>query len=118
MDIQVEQDGTLRRLHIAGDMNIYTAAELKRQLLDALAAAEKLEVHLAQVSELDTAGLQQLLLARREAIRLGKRLRLVELSAAIREVLALCHLHAYFAADGAVSASVSDAERRTEEVLP
>ena len=62
MPIQSEQDGARCRLQIVGDMTIYTAADLQQQLFDALATGAELEIDLSQVSELDTAGVQQLLL--------------------------------------------------------
>jgi anti-sigma B factor antagonist len=94
MPIQCTQEGARCRLQIVGDMTIYTAADLQQQLLDALMTGAELEVDLSQVSELDTAGVQQLLLAAREATRLGKTLRLLAPNAVTREVLELYHLEA------------------------
>ena len=94
MPIQCAQEGARCRLQIVGDMTIYTAADLQQQLLDALMTGAELEVDLSQVSELDTAGVQQLLLAAREATRLGKTLRLLAPNAVTREVLELYHLEA------------------------
>lgn len=73
-----------------GEMTIYTAAEFKTSLASALAACEDLEIHLADVSEMDTAGLQLLLAARREAERCGKSLRLKDCSVAVLDVFELC----------------------------
>lgn len=70
-------------------MTIYRAAELKETVLAALAAAPALDIELRQVEEIDTSGIQLLLLARREAAREGKPLRLVGHSAAVREAFAL-----------------------------
>ena len=94
MPIQCAQEGARCGLQIVGDMTIYTAADLQQQLLDALMTGAELEVDLSQVSELDTAGVQQLLLAAREAARLGKTLRLLAPNAVTREVLELYHLEA------------------------
>jgi anti-anti-sigma regulatory factor len=77
-------------------MTIYTAAELKSQLLKALDECAEIEIDLAEVSELDTAGFQQLYLAKREASRRGRSLRLVAHSDATREVLDLYHMGGYF----------------------
>jgi anti-sigma B factor antagonist len=106
MPIQCEQEGARCRLQIVGDMTIYTAAEQQQQLLDALATGTELEVDLSQVSELDTAGVQQLLCAAREATRLGKTLRLLAPNAVTREVLDLYHLEASL---GALVVPPSDA---------
>ena len=42
----------------SGEINIYRAADLKLEVLHALRAAPVLEIDLAGVTELDTAGLQ------------------------------------------------------------
>ncbi len=65
MPLQCAQEGARCRLQIVGDMTIYAAADLQQQLLDALMTGAELEVDLSQVSELDTAGVQQLLFAAR-----------------------------------------------------
>jgi anti-sigma B factor antagonist len=58
---------TAGRLDIKGELNIFTAAELRLQLLEALATSTELEVDLAQVGEIDSAGLQLMLATKREA---------------------------------------------------
>ena len=58
-----------RRLAVEGELTIITAAEDKERLLGALQTSSGLRVDLAAVEEIDTAGLQVLLLARREADR-------------------------------------------------
>jgi anti-sigma B factor antagonist len=97
-------------LFIEGEMNIYRAAELKDTLLGKLRPAGTLEVDLAGVSELDSAGVQVLLLAKRSAQAIGCTLRLVAHSPAVLEVFELLDLSAQFgdplvmaphAADGA-----------------
>lgn len=81
---------------IDGELTIYRAAELKETLLAAVAANTELEVDLSQVSEFDSAGLQLLLLAKREAGKAGRTLRLVDHSPAVVEVLDLFDLVAHF----------------------
>lgn len=79
--------GAATRISLSGSMTIYEAAAHKQELLAALAAAQALELDLGAVDEADTAGLQLLLLLRREAARGGKPLRVVGLSPALVEVL-------------------------------
>ena len=74
---------------IDGEMTIYRAAELKETLLAALAAAPALDLELRHVEEIDTSGVQLLLLARQEAARAGKSLRFVGHSAPVREAFAM-----------------------------
>ena len=96
MHITTEQTDHLCRLHIAGEATIYTVIELHRELFKALVDCTALEIDLSEVSDLDTAGFQQLLLAKREAVRLGKALRLVHHSAATRDVLDIYQMADYF----------------------
>lgn len=96
MTIRVETKNGLCQLHIEGEMSIYTAAELKSQLLPHLAQPGELEIDLSQVSELDSAGLQLLILCKREAERVGATLRLAWHSRAVLDVFDLCNLGAFF----------------------
>ena len=92
-------------LAIDGEMTIYRAAELKPLVLDALERAQVLELSLAGVSELDTAGLQVLILAKEAAQSGGRTLRLVDHSPAVLEVFELLGMTAYFGDAVLVAAS-------------
>lgn len=72
-----------------GELTIYRAAELKQQVLDAMATGADTVFDLSGVEEIDTAGIQLLLLAQREAAARGGTLRLEAPSAAVREALDL-----------------------------
>ena len=87
---------TAQGLVITQDMTIYHALEQKAQLLDALNAGQTLELDLSQVVEIDTAGLQLLLLAKREANKAGKRMTLTAHSPVVRELIEFTHLAAHF----------------------
>ncbi len=82
------------RLSLTEDLTIYHALEQKRILLDALAATHELELDLLQVSEIDTAGLQLLILLKKEAHRAGKEVAIVAHSQAVRSVIDFCNLAA------------------------
>lgn len=84
------------RLAISQELTIYHAMDQKQQLLDALARSEALELDLSQVAEMDTAGLQLLMLAKREAGRLNKPLAIVAHSPVVRQTLDFCNLAAFF----------------------
>jgi anti-anti-sigma factor len=77
-------------------MSIYNAVEIKDRILQALDEADEIELNLAQVLDLDTAGFQLLVLAKREALSRKKTLRLVAHSKATREVLDLYGMMGYF----------------------
>lgn len=100
-------DAAPARISLAGSMTIYEAAAQKAELLAALAGASALELELGQVDEADTAGLQLLLLLRREGARAGKPVRVLSLGPALVEALARYGLDTAFAdpspqrADGA-----------------
>lgn len=85
MSIGAESQGTAVAFAIEGELTIYRAAELKPVLLEA-AAGEAPAVDLSQVTEFDSAGLQLLLVAARQA---QGQLRLLAPSAPVREVLAM-----------------------------
>lgn len=84
------------RLTLEADLTIYNAVELKRQLLDAVRYPHALELDLSQVGEMDTAGFQLLVLAKRESQKLGHTLRIVAHSPAVREIIEFYNMVAYF----------------------
>lgn len=86
----------VERLVLESDMTIYNALAAKEQLLAALEGCQELELDLSKVGEIDTSGIQLLILAKREATRQQKSLRLVAHSAAVREVLDFFNVVAYF----------------------
>jgi len=96
MQIQVENAGALCRIRIVGEMTIYAAAELKAALVERLSDCQELDVALSDVTEMDTVGVQLLLLTKREAVRSEKAMRLTAPSPAVQAVLECYHLSAYF----------------------
>ena len=72
------------------ELTIYTAGEFKASLEGALAGCDSLEIDLAEVSEMDTAGLQLLLAAKRKAQSSGKALTLKGHGEAVLHALELC----------------------------
>ncbi len=87
---------TTSPLILEGALTIYRAQELKEQLLGALHDKPELQLDLSQVTEMDSSGLQLLYLAKREATRANQALRIVAHSDAVREVIDLCNLNAWF----------------------
>ena len=80
------------RIDIVGDLNIFNAAELRQRLLDAIVADKEVEVDLSRVSEIDSAGIQLMVAAKREAGSRNKVLRFTGHSAAVFDILELCDL--------------------------
>lgn len=87
---------TPKRLTISQELTIYHAMDLKEQFIEALADADALELDLSQVAEIDTSGLQLLLLTKREAGQQGKQLTIVAHSPAVRQTLDFCNLASFF----------------------
>lgn len=79
-------------IEIKGELNIYTVAALRLQLLEALEAASEVEVDLSAVGEMDSAGMQLMVAAKREAAQREKTLRFSGHSPAVFDVLELCKL--------------------------
>jgi anti-sigma B factor antagonist len=80
---------TGRTLRLEPELTIYGAAQLKQTLLDALVARDPLTLDLADVCEVDSAGVQLLLAALRHAAAAGVPLLLAAHSAAVLEAFAL-----------------------------
>jgi len=86
-------------LALDGELTIYRAAELRDLLTGALAGLGEgaaLELNLAEVSELDSAGVQLLMAARKTALASQRELRLVGHSPAVLEVFETLDLAAHF----------------------
>jgi anti-anti-sigma factor len=83
-------------LRIEGELTIYRAAELKQTLLEKVGAHPKLEIDLSGVTEVDTAGVQLLMLAKQTALTAQGEVTLVSHSPAVIDVLELLDLAAYF----------------------
>ncbi|TAN51238.1 MAG: anti-sigma factor antagonist [Methylococcaceae bacterium] len=96
MEALFELHGNVHTLRVKGDMTIYTAEALKTHLLNALCVSNTLEIDLSAVEEMDSAGMQLLVVVKREAQRLGKKLSLVQHSPATMRVLDLFNMSAYF----------------------
>ncbi|MFA7267915.1 MAG: STAS domain-containing protein [Sterolibacterium sp.] len=81
---------------LAGEFTIFTAATMREQLLAGFDGADEVEVDLAQVSEIDSAGVQLMVAAKQEAAAQKKVLRFSGHSSAVLDTIDLCSLAAYF----------------------
>jgi anti-sigma B factor antagonist len=79
-------------LSLVGELNIYSAATVRAELLQTLESRQQLEVDLEGVEDFDTAGVQILLVLKTEAARQNKAINFVKHSVAVWEVLELLHL--------------------------
>jgi anti-anti-sigma factor len=86
----------VNRIALDGELTIYRAADLKALVLDALRKTRVLEIDLSGVTELDTAGLQVLMLAKQTAAADQRELRLLQHSPAVVEIFEMLDLVAFF----------------------
>lgn len=96
MPLHIETGEHKTLVKVSGEMTIYTAAELKQALTPLLYRQQALELDLSGVSEMDSAGLQLLLAAKKTMQRGGYPLHLVMHSHAVLDALELCQLAAFF----------------------
>jgi anti-sigma B factor antagonist len=98
MDIVIEKTAGQCRIAVSGEMTVYTAGEGREKLLVPIAGCRdtQIELDLADVSDMDSAGQQLLIAARITSVARQNSLRLVNHSAAVREVLDLYGLARYF----------------------
>jgi len=89
MSIDVKCDGDMARLALSGELNIYTVAEIKATLADCMARAGRIEVDLFGITDVDTAGLQLMLIAKRNP---GTEVRFVNHSRCVLRLVDLANL--------------------------
>jgi len=77
---------------ISGELTIYTVATEKQALQKLLDDSQALEVNLAQVTEMDSAGLQVLIALKSEAAKNHKQLGYVVHSKAVLDILEMTNL--------------------------
>jgi anti-anti-sigma factor len=77
---------------VNGEMTIYTATECRNLLQRCLQSSQEAEINLAGVTEIDSAGVQLLIQAKREGARHGKPVRLVSHSPSVMEIIDLFRL--------------------------
>ncbi len=76
-------------IQVDDNLTIYTSLELKPRLLASALAADVPTFDLSHVQEIDSAGLQLLLLVRRELAALGRTLAISGASPAVEEAFAV-----------------------------
>lgn len=96
MDVQAKMKNGICKVRLVGDMTIYNAADMKPQLMKQLDRATELDVDLSGILEFDSAGLQLLILLKREAMHQNKVLRLHAYSEVVLEVLRLTRADTIF----------------------
>lgn len=96
MPIQVKKSKGVCHIGIDDEMTIYTAASLKNDLIHELTDNNELEISLEKVSEIDSAGVQIMLLLHRTAQKEDRILHFTHHSECVIEVLETLNLVAHF----------------------
>lgn len=89
MGLEVRREGAQAWATLTGELTIYTVAEIKAALAAELSAVDEIEIDLSGVSEMDTAGLQLMLIAKRYP---GKALSFVNHPKAVLRLVDLANL--------------------------
>lgn len=88
--------GGAHRMGIDGEMTIRRAQALKAMLLETIDGNEEVDVDLSAVKRIDTAGMQLLIMLKRECQLRGRTANFVNHSAAVQELMDLYDLGSLF----------------------
>ena len=94
MAVAIENSSRRTLVRIDGEMSIFQAADLKAELLPLLDqdGPQEIEIDLSCVSEIDTAGIQLMLILKREAQKAEKTLVFVHHSSVVLAVIDILNL--------------------------
>lgn len=88
-DLDYDPQAPDRRIRLSGELTIYTVAEIKARVSTVLEETPTIEFDLAGVSEIDTAGLQLMLLIKKKQ---GANVQFVRHSEAVLQLIDLANL--------------------------
>jgi len=101
MSVQVEKENGVVKFVIENNMTIFNAAELKKTILEALSEPSNIQLDLSQVSEIDSAGFQLLLMLKNESKSNNKEYQITACSPAVDSLLDLFNLKENLLGDSA-----------------
>jgi len=97
MDAIFTEENGKAVLGLTGEMTIYEAEKIRKCVMDSVFSdADSVEINLSGVEEIDTCGIQVLMLAKRESERLDKELVLTSHSSSVLELMDVFNLADYF----------------------
>ena len=94
--IKVKRKKGRAQIRFGSELTIYHAEVIHTELAPLLRECDELEFKLGEVAEIDTAGVQLLLVSKRAMADRGGELRLSDHSAAVVEAFDLYQLHGHF----------------------
>jgi anti-anti-sigma factor len=96
MSITVESHEAMESIRLAGELTIFNVSEMWRSMLQLLNGTEEIEIDLHGVSEIDTAGIQLLMLLKMAVEKRGRSARFVNHSKEVLDGIELFDLASYF----------------------
>lgn len=102
----MENSNDVQHMQLSGEVTVFSAAAVRHQLLAALDDTRDVDVDLSQVTEIDTAGVQLIVAAKREAAARHKDLHFSGCSGPVLDVIGLLGLSSYLT-DGAAGSQGS-----------
>jgi len=97
MEINIENSASSCCLKLIGEMTIYAASQVKDHLIMPINAAQEVDVDASGITDIDSAGMQLLILAKCHADQLGKPFQLSKPSRPVVEFINLFSLNEFFA---------------------
>jgi anti-anti-sigma factor len=94
--LKYEDNENLINISISNEMNIYSVGELKKLLDEVIHDKRDMEINLANVSEIDSAGIQLLMLTKKERDNNNLPLSLVQHSNTVLNTFEFLGLVSYF----------------------
>ena len=95
--IKVKKKRTgLCEIELEGELTIYEAAALKKELFEKMTKCKGVSINLSNVSELDTSCFQILLAAKKECEKIGIEFTMNSHSPAVLDVMELFNMGSYF----------------------
>lgn len=89
MTWDINVDLQQRRMVVVGELTIFSVLDIRTRLLEVFASLDELDIDLGEVTEIDTAGLQLMLLAKRKD---GKTVRIFNHSDEILRLINLANV--------------------------
>jgi anti-anti-sigma factor len=96
MSITVENHEAVECVRLAGELTIFTVSKMWQSMLQLLNGADEIEINLQGVSEIDTAGIQLLMLLKMAVEKRGRSARFINHSKEVLDGIELFDLASYF----------------------
>jgi anti-anti-sigma factor len=96
MSITVRKRGNKRTVKLSGDVTIFEISEMWQKLDPVLRETDEIDIDLGGVSDIDTAGLQLLMVAKKAEQESAKSVHLLNHSEAVIDALEVFDLAGYF----------------------